>query len=419
MNWKGQLLQVAVFLLLPLLGAAGSWAAFRGTFTDDLSRGRWLLVVVTVFLATRAGTHALVFGLLGYHGGDDLGVWESVARAVLEGGEHTGFLGNLYGPLLPYVLAAGLWIGGGNHPSTIDVPFVLADAGALFLLYRLARDRWGESPARRITLATMLVPLLWHGEVVRTQEESLLAFFLMLVLTLLRGGREVGACAAAVLGTLATKALFPFWVLPVLLAPGPTTGRSALRALAAGTATVLGLAVAAQFGWDWRGLASRAPGIGGSSSWVLLTRITGGALPYSPLAGLGITALGCAAAALAALPRRTESGGLEDRTALGVAAVTATYFVLSPLSLAAYIVQGLPLLLWWLWNAGTGTARPGSWPWWAFLGLLAWNVLSIPYTSEHWPDHPWLILLFVAYWGFVAACAVLGRSRTVRPEVGS
>ncbi len=399
MNWKGQAIQVGLFLVLPLLGALGTLAALRWRRVGTLSPARWTALAVTAFLLTRAGTHLLAFHVLGWTGGGDLErVWLPAARAALEFRDPVPHLDNLYGPLFPWTLAAGLGLTGGRYAPGMDALFVVAEAVLLVLLARLARPRLGEGLSRRLVLAVLLSPLLWFDTVVQTQEESLFACGVLVVLLLLDGGRERIAAGAAAAGTLLTKALFPFWVLPVLLAAGGGWRRVLVRVAAAGGLTVGALAAAVALGWNPLGLVRGNINVYGTSSWLLFV----GAKSLDPsvvAAGLAGTALAATLAAGAAL-RRREGEDAVDRAARGVVAAQAAYVVLTPFLLTAHVTQGLPLLAWFAVRQGACDPRPSGRATALAMGLALWQVPALAVKAEHWHLHPALLAAWVGFWGW-------------------
>ena len=400
MNWKGQLIEAFTWWVLPVLGAAASWAALRWKGLDGCPRRRWAWLAASLFLLTRGGTHLAVFHVFGYPGGHDLReVWTPIARAVLGGGDPGPWIDNLYGPLFPLVLAAGLWLSGGAYPPGIDLPFVLADAGALLLLFRIARRAFPEATARRLTLAVLLSPLLWHGVVVRTQDEPLFLLFLLGTLDLLQTRREAAAVVAAALGTLCTKALFPLWVLPVLLAGVGGAGRTAVRVAAAGLLTAALLGAFALGGWDPLCRLHPTLDVRGSSAWFL---VLGDRQPSREvfLAGLAASSLLLAAAGLASAARRPADPG--DAAARGVVMVQGGFFLLSPFTLPPHLVLGLPFLAWQSACEGAGEARaplPGLL---LGLGFCLWQIPALGLASEHWAGHPVLLAAFAGWWGWSA-----------------
>ncbi len=414
MNWKGQVINAATWWLLPLLGAAAAWLALRSPRLDGLGRRRWAGLAVALFLLTRVGTHLVVFHLFRYDGGHDLrNVWLPVANAVLDGTDPSVHIDNLYGPLFPECLAAGLRLWGRAYPPGIDTVFVLADGLGLLVLFGLARRHLTEPLARRLVLATLLSPVLWHGVVVRTQEESLFVLFLLVALDLLDRGREgVGALATA-LGTVFTKALFPLWAFPVLLAAGGGRRRATVRVVAAGALTVGALAAFHFAGWQPLGAKSGTLSVRGSSAWLLAPGLAhaGGA---AFTAGVLLSAAGCVVAALAALPAR-EGESVVDRAARGAVAVQGAFFLLSPFTLPPHLVHALPFL-WWLAVRGGACAERLSPTSLALAGgLVLWQVPALAVNSEHWSPRPWLVAPFVlwcAWTGWLAWTAPLGEGRS-------
>jgi hypothetical protein len=411
MNWKGELAQAVTFYVMPLLGALLAFAALRTDRLDRLDRRRWAILAASLFLVTRIGTHLVVFGLFRYPGGHDLlEVWKPAGEAALSGGDPWRHLDNLYGPLFPRILALGLWLSG-TGPG-IDVPFIAADGAALVLLLRIARRAFPEETARRLTLAVLLSPLLWHGVTVRSQDEPMFAMFLLLALDLVLAGRHGWAALAAALGSLCTKAIFPLWVLPVLLAPRDGWRSTAVRVALAAGLTVVGFGALQAAGWGYSTAFHPVTTVRGTSLWLFLPA----ALRDSDLAvraGLGATAMACAGAALACARAPGPSAPVH-RAALGVVLVQAVFFVVCPFTLPPHLVHGLPFLAWQAVAEGAAEPKP---PRAALLlaGLLcAWQVPAVALNAERWVAYPWLVVLFVATWAWTGwrACGTLGRPGT-------
>jgi hypothetical protein len=401
MNWKGEIIQAGLFLGLPLLGALAMLFAFRTSRFDAWSRRHWLLLVAAAFLVTRVGTHVLAFHVLGWTGGGDLErVWTPTAQAVLDGRNPIPHLDNLYGPLFPWVLGAGLGWTGGAYPPGIDLPFLVADGVALWLLWRLASRRFPEATARRVVLVVLLSPLVWFDNTVQTQDESLFACLLLLTLDLLDTGRERWACVAAAMGTVFTKALFPFWVFPLLLAAGGGPRRVSMRVIAAGALTVGALALAVTLGWNPLSQFGDNINVFGTTPWLLFVSPKS-LSPDALRIGLLATSLGCVLAAFAAWKRRGNET-MTDAGARGVVAVQGVYVVLSPFLLTAHLAQGLPFLAWQAAREGACRPRPSKTAWLMLAGFALWQVPSLALKAERWHLYPVALACFSAFWAWTA-----------------
>jgi len=415
MNAVGIAIQAFTFVGLPCLGALAVWLALRLALLDRLSPARWAWTAAGLFLLTRVGTHLVVFHLFRYSGGDDLlRVWQPIARAVLEGKDPVPFIDNLYGPGFPFVLASGLALSGGRYLPGIGVPFIVADGIALVLLLRIASRRFPENVARRLTMAVLLSPLLWHNEAVRSQDESMFCLFLLLTLDLLDRGREVPGVLAAAMGTVLTKAVFPLWVFPILIAAGGGWRRTATRVALAGVLTLAGVSAYFALGWDFPGGFHPDIDVRGSTSWFL---VPGGAEASVGVfrAGLLMTALLCSAAGFLAARRGPE---LRDRAASGVVAAQSAFIVVGPFTLPPHLVQGLPFLAWQAVREGVCAPRL---TWKASLlglGFCLWQIPSVWLNSEFWRDYPALILAFVAFWGWTGWLALRGGTTSPAPSPG-
>jgi len=397
-NWKGELAQILTFAAAPALGALAAWWSVRTRRVDGWTQRDFARAAAAAWLATRLGTYVVVFHVFGYAGGwDMLHVWVPIADTVLAGGDTSLLVDNLYGPLYPHALAAGLWIGGGHGPAT-GLVFLLGDALALVLLHRIATRRLPAGDARRIVLFVLFSPLLWHGLIVRTQDEALFLCFMLLVQDALDRKCERTAAVAAAAGALLTKALLPLYLLPILLAPAGTLRDRARRVALAGGAAVLALGAAAALGWDPAGREYGNLSVRGSSSWLLfgLAEVA----PSALTAGLGVTAIACIAAAFAAWPRRPGEDA-SDRAARGVSAVQSAFFVVCPFSLPSHMAHGLAHVGWQIVRERDGWRTQVI-----LLPFLAFQVVLTWLNPELWLDYPWLIALFVAWCAWVGIAAV-------------
>jgi hypothetical protein len=399
-NWKGQAAHLLLHLGLPLAGAIAALVALRTPRLDGLPVRRFAALALGAWIATRAGVAILAFGVLGFDGSGDLRrVWVPAAAAVLDGTDPAEHLDNLYGPLFPWTLAAGLGATGRAFAPAAGLAFVAADGVALLLLRRLATRSLGEIPARRFLLAATLAPFTWYLTVVHSQDEAMFSCLLLATLAALEAGRERTAGLVAAAGTWATKALFPFWVLPVLLAAGGGAGRIAARVVAAGALTLAGLLLAVVLGWNALGQVRENLGTRGSTTWFLFVDAAAGVSPAAARAGLAATALACAAAALVALrPRPGE--GAPDRAARGVTAVQAAYAVATPFLLSAHLAQGILLVLWFAVRRGATAARPSREAWALAAGVLLWQVPGLAIRAEEWHRHPLLVASWAAFWAW-------------------
>jgi hypothetical protein len=407
-NWKGELLRFLFDWGFPAAGALAALWALRTTRLDALPAKRWNASALAAWVASRLVVHVLAFHMLGRGAGsgDLQRVWGPAARAVLDGTDPVEHLDNLYGPLFPWVLASGLGAGGGGYAPAIGLPFLLADALGLVLLRRLSVRHLGDVASRRLTAAVLLAPFTWFLTVVNTQDEALFSCALLATVAALDAGRErIGGLAAAA-GTWLTKALFPFWAFPVLLAAGGGANRTILRTVAAAALTLGGLFLAAALGWNALGQVRDNIDTRGSTSWFLFVDAAKGVGPRAATAGLAATALACVVAALAAL-RVREGESLPDRAARGVTAVQAAYVVATPFLLSAHLAQGFALVMWLAVRRGAADARPPRAALVLGAGTLLWQIPGLGVRAEEWHRHPWVLLLpWVAFWAWTGVQAL-------------
>jgi hypothetical protein len=405
MNWKGELCQHLTFVAAPILGALGVLLAFRAAAPERWTSRRFLHVAVALFLLTRVGTHLVVFHLFRYAGADDLlEFWVPMARAVLDGRDPGPFADNLSGPLFPYVTAAGLGWSGGRYAPGVDLPFVVADALALLLLLRIARRRVTEAASRRLVLAATLSPLVFLGVTVSTQDESLFVFFLLWTLDLSERGRVLPAAAVAALGTLFTKALFPLWALPVLLA-GDGGSRGAVRRVGTAAAfTAVGLAAAFACGWGPAERPEISRVVFGTSAW---TFFDSDGRVSSTTFHLGLAATAALAIVAAFVATRRRSGeSTSDGAARGVVAVQAAFFAASPYTIPLHLVHGLPFLAWQALREGAAETRPSAAALALLAGFAAWQIPAFAVEASWWPGCAPLLAAFVAFWAWTGRRAV-------------
>jgi hypothetical protein len=407
-NWKGELMQLLTFTVAPLLGALGVVWAVRARAVAEMDAARFAKWALGLFLVTRVGTHLVVFHLFRYAGTNDLlNFWEPMARDVLAGRDPSAHTDTMSGPLFPFVMAIGYALSGGRYAPGIDLPFVVADGVALWLLLRIARRRLPETTARRIVLATLLSPLLWIGVTVCTQDEALFACLLLATLDLADRGYGVAAAAVAAVGTLATKSLFPPWVLPVLVASSVSMFDAVRRYLLSLLFTAAGFAVAVGLGWSIASRAQSSRGAFGSSTWFLFVpdgNISADAFRLG-LAATGTTALFLSMAAI----RRRDGESVTDAAVRGVVVAQAVFFVLCPYTIPFHLVHALPFLVWQLVREGADARPIGAAAAVLLLGFAAWQVPSIRFGAEAWSGAPLASAAFAAFWGWTGWRALTAR----------
>ena len=407
-NRKGELTQLLTFTVAPILGAFGVVWAVRARAVAEMSAAAFAKWAIALFLLTRIGTHLVVFHVFRYAGTNDLlNFWEPMARDVLAGRDPSAHTDTMSGPLFPFVMSIGLAISGGRYAPGIDIPFVVADGVALWLLLRIARRRLPESTARRIVLAVLLSPLVWIGVTVCTQDEALFACLLLATLDFADRGYGVAAAAVAAIGALATKSLFPLWVVPALVASSVSMFDAVRRYVLSLALTAAGFAVAVKMGWNLASRAESSRGAFGSSTWFLFVR-DGHISPDAFQLGLVATGTACWFLGLAAVKRR-DGESVTDAAVRGVVVVQAVFFVLCPYTIPFHLVHALPFLVWQLVREGAGDRPLRTAAGVLLLGFAAWQVPSIRFGAEAWSGAPYASAAFALFWGWTGWRALTAR----------
>ncbi|MEO5987867.1 MAG: hypothetical protein ABIU54_06800 [Candidatus Eisenbacteria bacterium] len=203
---------LALASLVPILLGALWMAAAR-----DLPglRGRPAVVGWLTWLLTRVGLSAVIWGLLGHQGVDQLTFFLPQARAALEGGVPYRDFHSAYAPLFAPLL--GLTVRGLGMIGPL-VLFLLADLGA----WRALAAAEGEDS--EAAWAWCALPMVWYFTVRYAQDESLAACCVCFAWWAMRRERAMLAGLALGIGLLITKPLFLLLALPFVLAAGARRG---------------------------------------------------------------------------------------------------------------------------------------------------------------------------------------------------
>ncbi|MFN8587759.1 MAG: hypothetical protein U0704_08130 [Candidatus Eisenbacteria bacterium] len=342
--WRTQpLLALASVLPVPL-GAL--WMAvapqlpFFKAHRVPLAWGTWL--------ATRVAFGALLWGVLGHSGVDQLAFFLPQAKQALAGGLPYRDFASAYGPLFAPLLGVAVRAVGDAGPF---VMFVLAD----FVTWRAlvaADEEEGEA-----AWAWAALPMIWYFTVRYAQDEALGAMFVALAWACLRLRRPGFAGLALGLGLLATKPLFALLALPFVLA----TPRRRVVIAAAAAPVVLGYGALLALGAPvWQPFVLEGANFGvGPTFWrvpVVLTGFDPGAAGWLPFVALALVGA-------VLLLRRHAS--IADHAVWQYAAFAA----FAPKFMPMYAVLWAPLLAVWAaddadrrgWLLLYGTALPLAW----------------------------------------------------------
>lgn len=360
---------LALLSVLPVpLGAI--WMALGPQFPVLRSR-RGLLAALT-WIATRVVLGALVWGVLGHHGIDQLTFFLPQARHALEGGLPYRDFPSAYAPLFAPLLGLCVRVLGELGPFVL---FLAADFGA----WRALAAAEGEGS--EAVWAYVALPPVWYFTVRYAQDEALAALFVSLAWLAVRRGRPAFGGLALATGLLVTKPLFALVALPFVLAPGRRGPM--LLALLAPVVLVYGalLALGAPV---WQPLVLEGANFGvGPTLWrvpVVLLGFDLGAFGWLPFAALAL-------AGIVVLFRRGAPAS--DHAAWGYGAFAA----LSPKFMPMYVVMWAPLLA--IWSADDPDRRGWLLLYGALLPL-AWYLDSGPLQG-----------LFGVGWHIVAVLGLL------------
>lgn len=209
------------------------------------NRRKWLVIILLAALAAR-GAFALRFQIAYPDSLTDL----EVARNLLDGKGFTfGERILLRAPGYPALLAASLVLGGWWFAILVQV---VAGAATCYLVYRLARERFGEIEALLAAALAAAYPIFWYMAGTLLSETLFTFFFLASILFLIRLRGRLRLWDSVAAGVLSGVACLirpsHFLFLPFLLPFFVARGQGRPRAL--GTwAVALGACLVAMSPW--------------------------------------------------------------------------------------------------------------------------------------------------------------------------
>ncbi len=320
------------------------------------------------WLLTRVAFGALLWGVLGHSGVDQLAFFLPQAKHALAGGVPYRDFASAYGPLFAPLLGLAVRVAADAGPFVL---FLLAD----FVTWRALA--WSEGEAGEAAWGWAALPMVWYFTVRYAQDEALGAMFVALAWALARRDRALLSGLVLGLGLVVTKPLFALLALPFVL------GSRRRVALLAGAALPTALVYGVLLAW-------------GAPVWQPLT-LEGGNFGVGPtlwrvpvvLAGFDLGAAGwlvfVAIAAAGAVLLGRRGAGAADHAVWQYGAFAA----FAPKFMPMYAVLWAPLLA--LWAAGDadrrgwlllyGAALPLAWyldsgPLQGLFGL-GWQVVAI------------------------------------------
>lgn len=341
MNWKGQAVELSVHWLFPVLTTAAILLLLRRDAPPGLRRldRRW--IAAAVFLLSRLAYPAFLQFVLGRtYGYDSMSfhLWGNrILAGEIPGREHAYHLS----PLLPYLHAGALALLPRVPDLAVLLPFMLAEAVAVFLGAGLAGSLLGPGRRTRVLWWLLLTPLLWHNLAVFAADESLFLGALTAAVWLLHRERANLAAAALAAGLLATKALFAPYAFAVLAVAWNRTPRRW-----APPAVFGGICAAAYGGFALLGYDPLAPaGFTAPVWWFSLARAPFWIAPgVAQPAALALWGGSCLAAAVWAA-RRGGAGSVAWRTVVAVSAVHAASMLTQPHLVVNYLAHAVTFVL--------------------------------------------------------------------------
>jgi hypothetical protein len=419
MNWKGWVLEIAVRGALPLLACLLTLVFLREPRRSPLAARLGGGTLAAAWLASRVAYGVLLYALLPWDGRADFQIWVARhAEPVLEGSVPGRDFRNGYGPLLPYLQAAGMGLLG--HKAGVLLVFLAGDAVVVLATARLAGDLGGAAAASWARAWLVASPLLWHQAVVNGQDEPLFAAFLVSALLLLHRGKDAAGGALLGVGLAATKITFGLYGAAVALALLPDRKRF-LRCAAAGLATTGAIhgafvAVGATLGRYTTERHLQEHGHWGTSLVDTLRNV--GLLHPETHRRLLPFLAAAAGLAVVALALRHRPGPFRPRAAAAGAAAHCVFALLVPGALVEYATQGLPFLVLLVAAGGGRWIAASAW----MLPPVA-ALVALHYAPPDWA-WPWLntslrLLCLALYGGTLWRAGIVGPGTAPTAAAGA
>lgn len=143
------------------------------------------------------------------------GGWVYQATGIIAGQmPYRDFFSN-YSVLFSYIVSVPyrIW----HSPSAFVPLFVLFDLACLFLIYGVAKNRWGTDLARDAVVLFTFAPITWYVTIRHAQDEILIALFALAATYAWQKNKRIFASVLLGLGFCCTKFMFGLIVLPFLL----------------------------------------------------------------------------------------------------------------------------------------------------------------------------------------------------------
>ena len=143
------------------------------------------------------------------------GGWVYQATRIIAGQmPYRDFFSN-YSVLYSYIISLPyrIW----HSPSAFVPLYILFDLGCLFLIYRVAKSRWGKELARDAVVLFTFAPITWYVTIRHAQDEIIIAFFALAATYAWAKNKRIFASVLLGLGFCCTKFMFGLIILPFLL----------------------------------------------------------------------------------------------------------------------------------------------------------------------------------------------------------
>jgi hypothetical protein len=341
MNWKGEVLSLLIHWLLPGVATVLLLAGLRRRWPRQLPPEVWTRWAIPVFLLTRVAYIPILYSLPGFQGGGDFLWWVSHSRPILDGKVPGRDFQNNYGPLFPYLQAAGIWLTGGWSVGVL-LPYVIADAVVVFLGARLAAIVLGPDGGRWAGAWLLLSPLQWHQVVVRAADEPVFLASLLGAVWLVLQAKPLRGMAVLALGLCATKVLYAPYAAAVGIVVWRDEPRRAMAAAVFVGTCLLVCGLYALLGGDVLQFARYR---GEELWWLNVSSVAFAVAPavarWPALAAYVLVSLAAAAWAALAGPGRNRA----ERFVYSLALVQSVSLLFQPFVTVNHICQGLAFVL--------------------------------------------------------------------------